>query len=68
VVQRGVLGFPPPGHPYWTAETIAATAARHPFGIDTAPYERGLADAGLAGLYGELSALRHRIAAATAKL
>lgn len=35
--QRQVLGFPPPGHPYWTTETLAANAARYP-GMDLTPY------------------------------
>lgn len=29
VGQRAVLGLPPPGHPFWTEETIEAVAARH---------------------------------------
>ena len=28
--QLAAVGFPPPGHPYWDAETLAATAARYP--------------------------------------
>jgi hypothetical protein len=28
--QLTVLGFPPPGHPYWTAETLRGVAARYP--------------------------------------
>ena len=28
--QLTVLGFPVPGHPYWTAETLAGVAARYP--------------------------------------
>ena len=35
--QREVLGFPPPGHPYWNQETIAAVALRYA-GMDMAPY------------------------------
>jgi ectoine hydroxylase-related dioxygenase (phytanoyl-CoA dioxygenase family) len=35
--QRSVLGFPAPGHPYWTAETVAGVAARYP-GMDMGPY------------------------------
>lgn len=35
--QREVLGFPPPGHPYWNAETLAAVALRYP-GMDMSPY------------------------------
>jgi hypothetical protein len=35
--QRTVVGFPPPGHPYWTPATIAGVAARYP-GMDLSPY------------------------------
>jgi ectoine hydroxylase-related dioxygenase (phytanoyl-CoA dioxygenase family) len=28
--QREVLGFPPPGHPYWNDETLDAVALRYP--------------------------------------
>lgn len=35
--QREVLGFPPPGHPYWNAETRAAVASRYPK-MDMTPY------------------------------
>jgi hypothetical protein len=35
--QRSVLGFPPPGHPYWTEETVAGVGARYP-GMDMEPY------------------------------
>lgn len=35
--QREVLGFPAPGHPYWTKETVAAVAQRYPR-MDMAPY------------------------------
>jgi hypothetical protein len=28
--QLCALGFPPPGHPYWDEETLAATQARYP--------------------------------------
>ena len=39
VEQRCVLGFPKPGHPYWTPETIAAVAARYgAYGMDMTPY------------------------------
>lgn len=37
VEQRCVLGFPAPGHPYWTAATLAAVQSRYP-GIDLDPY------------------------------
>jgi len=37
--QRTVLGFPPPGHDYWTEQTLEAVEARYkPFGIDMTPY------------------------------
>ena len=35
--QREVLGFPPPGHPYWNEETLAAVAQRYPR-MDLSPY------------------------------
>lgn len=46
VEQRCVLGFPGPGHSYWTPLTLAAVAARFgPLGMDLGPYERALGDA-----------------------
>ncbi len=39
VDQRCVLGFPAPGHPYWTPETLCAVEARFgAYGFDVAPY------------------------------
>ena len=38
--ERQLLGFPPPGHPYWTEETLAGVGARYP-GMDMAPYRDG---------------------------
>jgi hypothetical protein len=35
--QREVLGFPPPGHPYWNEQTLAAVATRYPR-MDITPY------------------------------
>lgn len=35
--QRSALGFPPPGDPYWTEETLSAVAMRYPK-MDLAPY------------------------------
>jgi hypothetical protein len=35
-----LFGFPPPGHPYWTAETLAGLSRRYP-GIDISPWEAG---------------------------
>jgi hypothetical protein len=32
-----VLGFPPPGHPYWTEETLTGVAARYPM-LDLSPW------------------------------
>lgn len=47
VDQRSVLGFPKPGHEYWTLETLAAVTARYlSFGFDPAPYAAALADKG----------------------
>lgn len=37
--ERCLLGFPPPGHVYWTEETLAGVAARYP-GMDMRPYWR----------------------------
>jgi len=36
--QLTVLGFPPPGNPYWTAETLAGVAARYPM-LDLSPWQ-----------------------------
>jgi len=45
VAQRCVLGFPPPGHAYWTPATLAAVAARYgPLGMDLSPYAEALGD------------------------
>ena len=35
--QREVVGFPPPGHPYWDEDTLAGVAARYP-AMDMTPY------------------------------
>ena len=37
VRQLTVLGFPRPGDPYWTAETLSGVAARYP-GLDISPW------------------------------
>lgn len=43
VDQRCVLGFPGPGHPYWSEATLAAVAARYgALGMDVAPYRNAL--------------------------
>jgi len=39
--ERGLLGIPPPGHAYWTEDTIARVEARYP-GWDMAPYAQAL--------------------------
>jgi hypothetical protein len=39
--QLGLFGFPPPGHPFWTAETLAGTALRYP-GLDLTPWAGAL--------------------------
>ncbi len=35
--QLELFGFPPPGHPYWTPETLIGIAQRYP-GLDTTPW------------------------------
>ena len=35
--ERELFGFPPPGHPYWTEETVAGVSARYP-AMDMTPY------------------------------
>ena len=43
VEQRCVLGFPRPGHVFWTPLTIGAVKARYgPLGMDMTPYEQAL--------------------------
>jgi hypothetical protein len=43
VEQRSVLGFPAPGHTYWTLQTIAAVGARYEvFGMDMSAYREAL--------------------------
>ena len=39
--QLTALGFPEPGHPYWTAETVAGVAARYPM-LDISPWREGV--------------------------
>ncbi|MFI6133140.1 phytanoyl-CoA dioxygenase family protein [Micromonospora sp. NPDC051141] len=36
--QLALFGFPPPGHPYWTAETVAGVAQRYPH-LDMTPWQ-----------------------------
>jgi len=42
--QLTVLGFPAPGHPYWTEQTLAGVAARYPL-LDLSPWRDALPDA-----------------------
>ena len=37
VRQLLAFGFPPPGHPYWTSETLEGVATRYP-GLDVGPW------------------------------
>jgi hypothetical protein len=39
VEQLTVLGFPEPGHPYWTEETLHGVAARYPL-LDLTPWRQ----------------------------
>ena len=39
--QLTVLGFPAPGHPYWTPETLAGVAARYPL-LDLSPWRAAM--------------------------
>ncbi|WP_422750866.1 phytanoyl-CoA dioxygenase family protein [Micromonospora sp. WMMD1219] len=36
--QLSLFGFPPPGHPYWTAETVTGVAQRYP-NLDMTPWK-----------------------------
>lgn len=42
--QLELVGFPPPGHPYWTSETLTGVALRYP-GLDLAPWQEAIAGA-----------------------
>ena len=43
VDQRTLIGFPPPGHGYWSRELIMAVQARYgPLGFDASAYLQGL--------------------------
>ena len=45
VDQRALLGFPLPGHNYWSIATVAAVESRYAaFGIDMSPYRNALTD------------------------
>jgi len=39
--QLTVLGFPAPGHTYWTAQTLAGVASRYPL-LDLSPWREAL--------------------------
>jgi hypothetical protein len=41
VRQLALLGFPPPGDPYWNRTTLAGVAARYP-GLDMTPWRRAV--------------------------
>jgi hypothetical protein len=41
VRQRDLFGFPRPGDPYWTEDTLEGVGSRYP-GIDLAPYREGV--------------------------
>ncbi len=41
--QLTVLGFPVPGHPFWTEQTLAGVAARYPL-LDLAPWRKARQD------------------------
>jgi hypothetical protein len=43
--QLTVLGFPPPGHAFWTDETLAGVARRYP-GLDVTPWAAARASDG----------------------
>ena len=42
--QLAVLGFPEPGHPYWTEDTLRGVAARYPL-LDMTPWRRAFTGA-----------------------
>jgi hypothetical protein len=44
VEQLTILGFPEPGHPYWTGETLRGVAARYPL-LDMKPWRQAHSDA-----------------------
>jgi hypothetical protein len=41
VRQLTVLGFPEPGHPYWSAETLHGVGARYP-SLDMTPWTQSV--------------------------
>ena len=40
LASTDTFGFPPPGHPYWTPETIIQLHVRYP-GLDTHQWQPG---------------------------
>jgi Phytanoyl-CoA dioxygenase (PhyH) len=42
VEQLVLFGFPRPGHPFWTEQTLSRLAARYP-ALDTGPWREGIA-------------------------
>ena len=38
--QRNLMDFPPVGHPYWNAQTLADIQVRYP-NMDVGPYRAG---------------------------
>jgi hypothetical protein len=43
--QLEVLGFPRPGHSYWTADTLAGVGRRYP-GLDLTPWAEAMGSGG----------------------
>lgn len=37
MIGLGTVGFPQPGHPFWTSQTLAGMAQRYP-GLDLTPW------------------------------
>jgi hypothetical protein len=46
--QLELFGWPPPGHPFWTTQTIAGIHQRHP-GLDITPWRTALSKPGEPG-------------------
>ncbi len=46
--QLAVLGFPPPGHDFWTDETLAGVAGRYP-GLDLSPWRTAVSSGSARG-------------------
>ena len=43
LAERELFGFPSPGHPYWTEETLAGVQARYP-GMNLTPYRLAMGE------------------------